>query len=336
MRKTGFCLAVVFLAASVYASETTDANPQLDDIASVFAKIPTNVRSIVFLENPQFKIPEGGHLQGVQLFQPTESDQPIVFLSSSSSTKAFIIAAALNDRQPGRMIGCTFLPSDGATPPLKHAGGFQIIGNYLAVGVEDNQDKKRSEIQFWNVSDPSAPKQCAYLTVKRSANVEKIKTAGAVGITKTNDSHILAVASWDADTVDFYRSNGYPLGDERCRFDQEPFLSWKQTEANRNSWQPDKTWGRYQNINLLCDRSNHIYLMGFCKSEDREVIDLFAVDINQKQDSAIQKIATKNIQLQNGASFINGGGAYIISPQEIYILACEKNIREKTTINLAP
>ncbi|MEW6234142.1 MAG: hypothetical protein AB1656_02030 [Candidatus Omnitrophota bacterium] len=336
MKNAGFLLAIVLCAAAVYASETKDSLPQIDDIASVFANIPPDVRSIVFVKNPQYKIPEGGHLQGVQFTETAEPGQQIVFLSGSSNTKAYLVAAAFDYRRHGRMIGCTFLPSDGATPPLKHAGGFQIIGNYLAVGVEDNQDKKRSEIQFWDISNAASPIQCAYLTVKRSSDAEKIKTAGAVGITKTINGHLLAVASWDANTVDFYRSNAYPLSDERCRFEQEPFLSWKQAEANRDYWQPDKTWGRYQNINLLCDRSNNIYLMGFCKSDDREIIDLFAVEANQKQDRAIRKIAAKNMRLQNGASFMNGGGIYIKSPMEMFVLACEKNIREKTTINLAP
>ena len=46
----------------------------------------------------------------------------------------------------------------------------------------------------------------------------KDKTAGAVGIVKCADNHLLVVANWDAKALDFYASNGLPLDDDACRF----------------------------------------------------------------------------------------------------------------------
>ena len=59
------------------------------------------------------------------------------------------------------------------TPPLRHAGGMQLAGDVLAVGLEDNQQKTRSEIQFWDVADPARLVQLAHLTLRRDGDAER-------------------------------------------------------------------------------------------------------------------------------------------------------------------
>jgi hypothetical protein len=46
----------------------------------------------------------------------------------------------------GKIVAKHSLPSDGRSRPLKHLGGFQLVGDYAVTGVEDDRGKKRSQI----------------------------------------------------------------------------------------------------------------------------------------------------------------------------------------------
>ncbi len=316
--------------------EMKDSEPILDDPIRAFEELTSNVRILTVTKDPSIQIPEGGHLQGIQSAYDPHSKSWLFFITGSSSTKAYFIIASFDQKWPdsGHVSDCVFLPSDGVTPPLKHAGGCQIVDGILVVGVEDNQYKKRSEIQFWDVSSVKKPMECPHLTIVRESKVEKVKTAGAVGIVKQGDIYLLAVANWDAEAIDFYRSNGFPLRNEQCQFDNEPFLTWKQEKADRSDWKPDKNWGSYQSINLFSDRSNALYLCGFTGNEGQDFIDLYSIDLNKTPERIIQKIARKQIPLKNGASFQYGGGLFFKSPSNLEILSCERNVQETVLINI--
>ncbi|MBN2329072.1 MAG: hypothetical protein JXR73_18170 [Candidatus Omnitrophica bacterium] len=324
-------LILMALIAACTFSESEEAAPMLNDPLAALERLSLNTETIRIVRDSSVDIPAGGHLQGVQAFCDPRTKRRAFFLSGSSNSDGYILTVLAGEglQGEGRLVQCTRLPSDGQSPPLKHAGGFQILGDFLVAGNEDNEDRKRSEIQFWNLSDPSRPKLLPHLTIQRRSDREKIKTAGAVGIVKTAAVYWLAAASWDADTVDFYRSNSYPLSDDRCRFESEPVLHWSRETADREAWRPDQHFGNYQNINLLCDASQNLYLAGFERAAGGDCIDLFRLDVHQTSDLMLQKVASKIIPLSRGASFQYGGGFWIPSPGELIVLACGRSVREQ-------
>ncbi|NQV34472.1 MAG: hypothetical protein HQ515_17390 [Phycisphaeraceae bacterium] len=130
-------------------------------------------------------------------------------MSRDSNTQAYFVTAVFDAglSNGGEIRHLQVLPSDGRQPPLRHAGGMQLIGDYLVIGVEDNQDKLRSQIQFWDVSKPFAPELRVPLTVMREGTVPGDQTAGAVGILKYDRHHLLVVANWDAEHLDVHMSS---------------------------------------------------------------------------------------------------------------------------------
>ncbi len=294
--------------------------------------LPTKARMVTLSRGPVV-LPAGGHWQGIQAFDSEELNQAVCFLSRDSHTQAYFVTATLDPDRSGRGEVRHFqaIPSDGRQPPLNHAGGIQLIGDYLVVGVEDNQDKLRSQIQFWDVSKPFAPQLRAPLTVQREGTVPKDKTAGAVGILRGPGYHLLVVANWDAEHLDFYVSNGRPLGDDRCRFSFK--VRWSQKEARRHAWQPDQAWEPYQAINLVADRDANIYLFGFgTRGEDRDVIDLFVIDLARETSDMVKKVGRRQMTLPGMAHFRSAGGVSIQTPDDISCLASEPRGQETITL----
>ena len=326
-----FCVCSIFAADLI----STDANPQLDDPVRALENIPPVAREMRF-ERGKTVFPDGGHFQGIQAYYDRSRKKQVCFVSSDSHAKGYFITVALDlgPRGLGTIGHFQDLPSDGKQPPLRHAGGIQIIGDYLVVGVEDNQDKRRSHVQFWNVSDPFSPKLRAPLTVVRESKLAKDKTAGAVGIVRRADDHLLVVANWDAEALDFYTSNGLPLGDNDCRF---AFKSrWVKDQAKKAVWEPNEDWGSYQSVNLVADRQFNLFLFAFQTNAGRDLVDLYAVDLTEDPSDVIRKLSTKQMVFKGEAHFRSAAGIYVKSETELSCFATERSAHDQTSIGVSP
>ena len=299
MHKRSLLLAAFWLLSSL----ATAAEP-LESLARLVG--PAQVLSI---PHATTALPAGGHWQGIQPL-PVRSDQPrYCILSRDSNDVALLATVALPtaNRTQGSIRHVLQLPSDGDEPPLRHAGGIQLAGTTLVVGVEDNQQKRRSQIQFWDMTDPLAPRQRRYLTIRRTGVHAKDKTAGAVGIVRRRSDFLLAVANWDARDLDFYVSNGDPLESATCRFAYQ--LRWSSRQADRGDWQPNDHWGSYQAIHLLADDEQQTYLVGFHTDDaGRNIADLFALDIGQQPSKIVRKLGSKAMAIPSEIQFRASAG----------------------------
>lgn len=323
------------LPGKAVAQQQRDANPQLEDPIAAFANIPPDARQVQFRKGTS-RFLRGGHFQGIQSFFDRESNKQICFLTRDSDTKAYFLAVEFDPGPQGVGTIRHFqeLPSDGKQPPLKHPGGTQLIGDYLVVGVEDNQDKRRSQVQFWDVSNPCAPVVRGPLTIRRQSNVPKDRTAGAVGIVKRATDHLLVVGNWDSRVLDFYTSNGLPLSDDRCRFSLQ--VRWSAAGAVRARWHPNRAWGNYQGLNLVSDPGFKVYLLGFHTNNLRhDVIDLFSVDLSQASSDIIQKAMSKRLHLRGGTHFQYSGGIFVKSSRELVSYSTGRDVHEEMTISVS-
>jgi hypothetical protein len=256
----------------------------------------------------------------------------LAYLSHDSATVGYLVAVEFpaDLASAGRIVAVHTFPSDGRMPPLRHAGGIQLVDELLVVGLEDHQEKTRSEVQFWNAADPLKFVQLAQLTIRRQG-APKDKTAGAVGIVKRASDYLLAVANWDSRAIDFYASNGKPLADPGCRF--APLTRWQDAGADKSAWQPDQVFGRYQAVNLLADANRQIFLVGF-PTATVDVVDLYAVDLEQQPARILRKLATKSMRLPRGSRFQFAAGISIL-PDGPAILASPPGISPQTTLGIA-
>ena len=313
------------------ADEKTIPSGALADVPNAFANLPTDGAPLKFAAGA-FKLPAGGHLQGLQMRHDAAAHRNLAFLSHDSLTVASLIVVEFpaDHSSEGRVIYVHPFPSDGQSPPLRHAGGMQLAGTVLAVGLEDNQQKTRSEVQFWDTADPKSPQQFAPLTIRR-AGAPKEKTAGAVGLVRRENDYLLAVANWDSRAIDFYAA-GKALNDPQCRF--EPRATWQETAADKSNWQPDAVFAAYQAVNLVADGSGSLYLLGFATDTlGKDIVDLFALDLNNPSDKLLRKLASKRITLVAGNHFSFAAGAWI-EKDGLSILASARTMSPVTTINI--
>ena len=269
-----------------------------------------------------WSIPSGGHLQGIQR---TYTKRPYFVISGSSDHEAyFIVVGKIAD-------GFEIIQKKIISyNPYRHAGGIQIIGDYLVVGVEDNSKRNKSRVCFFDVRNPEKPIGDPIITIPREGE-EKLATAGAIAIVKRSADHLLIVGSWDSDTLDFYRSNGMDLGKPGGEFTYRQ--TWNKDDAFRGDW-CDDTWGNYQNLNLVSDTNGSLFLIGYyCDGKQGDYADLYSLDLSNPGPKMIRKESNKRLKCIRRASFQYGGGIYIDNEMSLISYACERNCHEKTVIN---
>ncbi len=310
------------------------ANAQIADVPAAFDAVVVEGTPLVF-QTDGVRIPDGGHWQGAQMRFDAEGQRHWLFLSHDSATTAYvyIVEFPASLSEPGRVVHIHEFPSDGDVPPLRHSGGIQLIDHVLVVGIEDNQEKTRSEVQFWDVTDPLNFRQLSHLTLKRRGGA-KTQTAGAVGLVQSGEGHTLAVANWDSRDIDFYVTNGKPLQDSECRFTHD--RRWSVTTADTKDWGPSSLFGSFQSIQLLTNTHGELYLVGFhTLREGEELADLFVVDLKQPPEKTLQKIASQSITLSEDNHFRYAAGLWI-DGNRLRFLASERNLQPITRLTLTP
>ncbi len=262
----------------------------------------------------------GGHLQGIQSIQ--NNDGKYFILSGSSDSYSYFAVVKLGDNY--EVISVNKLMDK----PFKHAGGFQIYQNYMAVGIEDNDAKDKSKVCIYDISNPEKTQNKPVSVIQR-AGEPKRSTAGCVGITKYKDQILLAVGDWDTKNIDFYscKSAEFP------KADFELFFSINTESISRKNWIDDK-WLPYQNINLFSTVENELYLVGLGQNnKNKNVADLYQLEEDGKGKFSITKTASKTFNCEKEVSFKAGAGLVIDNNGNLGIIACGYNAGEVSYLN---
>jgi len=275
---------------------------------------------IISFSNPLEINNSGGHLQGIQAIE--NSFGKYFVLSGSSDSYSYFAVVKKGDKN--EVISVNQLMDK----PFKHAGGFQVFQNYMAVGIEDNDAKDKSKVCVYDISNPENPQNKPVAVIERVGE-SKRSTAGCVGITKHNDQILLAVGDWDTKNIDFYscKSAEFPKG----HF--ELFFSLNTESISKENW-IDKNWLSYQNINLFSTVENELYLVGLGQNNKNEnVADLYQLKDDGKGKFSITKTASKTFNCEKEVSFKASAGAVIDNNGNLGIIACGYNAREVSYLN---
>jgi len=282
-------------------------NPVLDDVFAAFDRVGVRPRPVK-IDRKGVVLPAGGHFQGIQR---VNGGGRLVITSSSDTQAYFVTCDMTGDGTRGRANG----PVRMASRPLKHAGGCQIVGSVLAAGIEDDVARSRSEVQFWNLA--GSPAQMSSLTVRRGG-AQDVSTAGAVGVSSYRGGAALAVATWNAETIDFYTAPADPFQARGTGFQFRG--TWSKSRANKTGW-IDANFGSYQCLNLATQRDGRIFLIGFNRSGGDDWMDLFAVNLDAPAPSMLRKMAKKHMFCTEGCSFEYGAGVYVASRSHFEVYA---------------
>lgn len=284
-----------------------------------FENLNTNPEIISFSNKLEINN-SGGHLQGIQSIQ--NNDGKYFILSGSSDSYSYF--TVLKQGEKNVVISVNKLMNK----PFKHAGGFQIFQNYIAVGIEDNDSKDKSKVCIYDISNPEKPGGKPFAVIER-AGVPKRSTAGCVGITKYKDKILLAVGDWDTKNIDFYscKSGEFP------KADFELFVKLNTETVSKENWIDDK-WLFYQNINLFSTIENELYLIGLGQNNKNEnVADLYQLKEDGEGKFKLLKHVSKTFNCEKEVSFKAGAGAVIDDNGNLGIIACGYNIEQTSYLN---
>ena len=261
---------------------------------------------------------KGGHLQGIQRFENKNGEY--FFLSGSSENESY--CAVIKTTPEKKVIQIT----NFFEKPFKHAGGFQIFENYMAVGIEDNDKKDKSKVCIYDISNPEEMLGKPKLIIDRAGEPLR-NTAGCVGITFYNNKYLIAVGDWDTKHIDFYASN-FSNNTENI---PEKISSIDIEKVSKVGW-INNEWNSYQNINLF-NINNNLYLIGLGQNAKSEnIADLFEVTKETSGNFRLKKVAAKTFKCTGNCNFKAGAGIEF-KEGEILLFACPYNIGKTSFIN---
>ena len=213
--------------------------------------------------------------------------------------------------------------------PFKHAGGFQIHKNLMAIGVEDNDKKNTSKVLIFHIENPERPPVKPLAIIDRLGTYKRA-TSGCVGLTIIQGKVLVVVGDWDTEHLDFYLVDEEKLLNEGATLELEYSINSK--DLDKASWS-DPAWLSYQNINLLLDQNGSLYLAGFASnSKDEDVIDLFSVENENLSIFRLQKMFSRTFASNPQTRFRWGAGISEVSVGKISILTCGEHITSENVI----
>ena len=254
-------------------------------------------------------------------------------------TENTVIATGQQDSNGEFIFHCDDSWSASKDGDSVHLGGIQTIGDWFVVGCSTNNG---TLVQFYNLRNRATARgvPASHLTIKRR------EKAGSIGITDYEASnegryYLLAVSYKkkgiiDRNVIDFYRTekSNLPLSNIQCKFEFVGTYDPKE-DSQRNSWNPDKKWGRYVNaISLLAGDDGTVYFVGFntigLAGIGKDIADLYKVDVTKLMngsDGALKKLGRFHLVCKNRTKFRWGASALVTSGKSVEISACARNVR---------
>ena len=289
-----------------------------DAVSKAFNSIEENPSVIRFTNQKEINNRDG-HLQGVQLIERNTTEYVILTGSSDSYSYYSVVKLGLENK----VISVNKLMDK----PFKHAGGFQIFQNYMAIGIEDNSKKDKSKVCIYDISNPENPTVNPISVITREGKPMR-STAGCVGFTKYKNNALVVVGDWDTKHIDFYSCEFDNMG----TVDFEAVFSMDTEAVSKEGW-TDKNWHSYQNINLFSNH-NKLYLVGLGKNErDENVADLFSLEEGDSGNFTIIKIASKIFNCTNNCNFKAGAGVVFSDEGDFGIISCGYTIESTSFLN---
>ena len=313
------CLCLSAMIQNVATSQSFSAD---DKIKLNVPKSGKNPLEVVFRNNLEVNN-SGGHLQGIQQLDHG-GDEYFVFSGSSLTYSYYAIAKG---GEVNRILSINKI----LDKPFKHAGGFQIYQDLMAIGVEDNDEKNKSKVFIFHLDNPEKPPEKPLAIIDRMGTFKRA-TAGCVGIATLHGKVIVVVGDWDTEHLDFYRIDEDKLFEEGATLELEYSLNTK--KLDKSSW-IDERWLSYQNINFIVDQNNTLFLAGMTSNENEEnVLDIFLVETSDLSSFQLKKVDSVIFPSKDSTRFRWGAGIWIEPTQGIHILSCGENIRQESIVHI--
>lgn len=247
------------------------------------------------------------HFQGIQRLR---RGKYIAFTGSGENASHLFVAKLRSThsrvnawKQIGTTKNDTVVKIYAISPKYWHAGGFQVLGDYLVVGITGEKGDG-SEIVFFDIGNPERPR------IIHRLERPDIDSGGAVGIVKLPDERfLLLVGRTDSNVLDFYLSETSSLENPNFIF----FETWREEALSGM----DSEFGNYQNINLIAQKDGNLFFVGLHNNSDigghfgKDWADLFSLELDlSNKKVTIKKIGNKHMVCKGVVNFDAGAGIY--------------------------
>ena len=211
--------------------------------------------------------------------------------------------------------------------PFKHAGGFQINNNLMAIGIEDNEAKDKSKVYVFRIDDPENPPKKPLTIIERTGNPKRA-TAGSIGIGEVNNTILVVVGDWDSEHLDFYTI------DKEKPKKATLIYSLDSKEVDKSGW-IDENYLSYQNLNLIQDDNSTMYLIGMTSNMSGEnVLDLYELKTKNFSSFELKKIYSRKFPPNDQTTFRWGSGVYLDKDGAVTIMVCSEHIQDDSIIHI--
>ncbi len=260
---------------------------------------------IIFISNEIHVPSEDGHLQGVQAIEKNGTEK--LLISGSSLTQAYVLQVDLATRKTDTLIS---LMKD----PYRHAGGIQVSGPYLVVGIEDNFTKTVSKVCLYNYRNGYLYTAQPNFTMDRKGEAKQ-QTAGSTGLLAVDDDYLMVVCNWDSRNWDFYRIH-----------------PGKGEHKMLVSFAAPDDWASYQSVNLIRDEEA-IYAIGLYQKERVGYADLILVSNLEAFIPIMKKIRTKTFTCKNEVDFGAAAGLQVDKHGNLHIWGTQRDPLTQMAVN---
>jgi len=312
-------IKILLILSLICVACESNPNNQIVNMVDNIDSIPVSIS----FQNKLHVNNNGGHLQGIQYYQYEQ--QEYLFLTGSSDSNSYYTVVKMGEENSVISV------NNILSIPYKHAGGFQISNNLMAIGVEDNSERNRSKVFIYSIDNPEKLPTEPLEIVNRVGTVDRA-TAGCVGITVIGDYILMVVGDWDTEHFDFYKMKKENIGLDSETFDLE--YSVNLDRLDKSEW-IDDSWLSYQNINIIQDDAANLYLAGMASNNNGDnILDIFKIETEDLSAFKLSKIYTKKFPQSEYSNFDWGAGVYVSNDGMLKVFSCGNHIQDVTMVNI--
>jgi hypothetical protein len=289
-----------------------DCNTCVEDVVGQVKALDDHGSVLGYRMNGHTPVSSSDHWQGVQrpmsgqgkyLVVSRRGRHKMLDVVEMGSRRAGGVPFLSNRSAPGRDAVATVPPTSdrivaelAQDPGFDHAGGLQLLGDVLAIPLENGT---ASRVVFFDVANPRVPRRLGMVT--RPA----IGSAGTASMARLSNGRVLLIAGrTNASVLDLYvgRQGG---------FDPDSFKlasTWS-SQSDRVSTRlsdGDDHFGAYQSLNFVTQCDGQLFLLGGNRTAGAfglplpgtDFLDLYAVKLEGKPASLrmhLTKVAKRHL-----------------------------------------
>lgn len=311
------------LASCTYGS--FDCNPVIDDVVGQISGLRGRGDALAFDLGVLTEMPtRSHHWQSVQRLAASTGTYLALTRSSAHAGAADLAIAELANRGesgmrlysnavaigPDVMVPVTntdrIIAQAHARSEHTHAGGTQLAGQVLAVPLEAGVPG--SSVELFDLSNPQAPSSLGTIRHEVPDGRGTSDEAGTASLARLDTGKfVLVIGRRDARVLDFYLSTTTDIRNTAW----EHLDTWRASELRTAI--DDRTFGDYQNLQLVGGTDDRIYLVGTHEEGTlltSQWIDLYAV--GGTADIILTKVAKRRVTC--GSSNLDAGGGIYVTP----------------------